>query len=227
MASNTDICNLALIRARVGEIGDYNESSAEATKCRVLYPMARDYVLAKHPWRFAKRVKALALTTVDEPPEWQYEYDYPNDCIRTLYVLPPGVGQAVLRNVGYVEFEPIPYEVYSSVDEQTKLIGCNYEYAYLAYTRRVTNNELFSDLFVQAVAWWLSADLALSFGGDSAGDLRQVALTEFKYAISEAAAQDANQAKRQPRRMPRNLQAAGSSNEPSYYYYSGQFYRAF
>jgi hypothetical protein len=45
MSSSTDICNLALTRARVGTIGDINERSAEAEKCRILYPLARDHLL--------------------------------------------------------------------------------------------------------------------------------------------------------------------------------------
>ena len=106
--SDTAICNLALTRSRVGEIGDINESSAEASKCRILFPMARDYVLAKYHWRFAKRVKALALTSTTTPPEWQYEYDYPDEALRALYVLPAGVGQQLLRNVGYIEFDTEP-----------------------------------------------------------------------------------------------------------------------
>ena len=58
MASEVEICNLAL--ARLGDAAtvvsiDPPEGSAQAEHCAMFYPMARDTLLAQHPWGFAQR----------------------------------------------------------------------------------------------------------------------------------------------------------------------------
>jgi len=226
MASATDVCNLALTRARVGTIGDINESSAEAVKCKILYPLARDHILEKYPWRFAKSVKAAADTGIT-PNEWAYQYDYPNDCLRLLYLVPESTGLASMKGLpGMFAFSPINYEVAVAADESTKVINTDYQDPYIAYTKRITNTDLWSETFVQTLAWYLAADLAIAFGGDSAGDIRKLAMDEYRRGLAEASALDANQAQSATKTMPANL-AARSSTMPSHYYMNGQFYRRY
>ena len=224
MASKTDISNLALTRSRVGTIGDFNENSVEAQKCRVLYPMAVGHMLEKYPWRFARTVRALALTG-NKPVDWNKEYDYPTDCLRVQYLLHNTDGQAALKGLNQnYRFNPILYEVGTTQDETTKTILADEDQLYVVYTRRITNHVLFSEQFIQCLAWYMASDLALSFGGDSAAEYRNVALSEFKRAFAEATAQDANQAQKATKTMPENL-AVRSSSMPSHYHMNGQFYR--
>lgn len=224
MTSATDICNLALTRARVNNIGDYNEQSAEAAKCRVLYPLALSYLISKHTWRFATTTKALALTG-NTNNEWPFEYGYPADADRVLYVIPPGVAEAMLGSVaGPVYFMPAEYAV--QLNNDLKVIATNLEEAYVAYVKKVTDLNLVGEPFKQALAWYLATDLSIAFGGDAGASYRATALQEYRIALEEAIAADANQAKRNERAVPRNVAAAGGGLG-SHYYYNGAFYRRF
>jgi hypothetical protein len=226
MASVTEICNLALRRARVEVIGDIDEDSAEARECKILYGPARDYILELYAWRFAKKTVALA-DTGNSPTEWSYEYGYPNDCLRINYLLPPGVGQSILKNqVGSIEFDPQPYEVGMRDDDTDRVIRSTPDDAYIAYTSKVTNPDMFSGTFSQAISWHMAADLAIVFGGDSGQGYRRIAIDEFGKRLAEATTLDVDQSQKVIRRLPRNL-AARSDSVPSHYYYNGQLFRRY
>jgi hypothetical protein len=60
MASEVDICNLALGHIRAGSIGSLNDSSQPAKLCKNLYPILRDRCLRELPWHFNRKVKALS-----------------------------------------------------------------------------------------------------------------------------------------------------------------------
>ena len=74
MSSEVDICNLALSHlgdeASLASI-DPPEGSAQADHCAKFYPIARDLMLEKHPWKFATRRVLLSPVDVDL---WEMEY---------------------------------------------------------------------------------------------------------------------------------------------------------
>ena len=76
MASEVDICNLALARlgdnATVASI-DPPEGSAQAEHCARFYAIARDSLLEMHAWKFATRRVQLAKLTV---PSWDWSFAY-------------------------------------------------------------------------------------------------------------------------------------------------------
>lgn len=85
MASQTDICNLALLKLGEETIMDLNENSKSATVCRLFYADTRDSLLRSHPWNFAiKRVQLAKLLTT---PVYGYdsEFQLPSDCLRVMY----------------------------------------------------------------------------------------------------------------------------------------------
>ena len=62
MASETDICNLAL--ARLGDAALVSsisppDGSAQAGHCAAFYPMVRDYLLERYAWSFSLTRAAL------------------------------------------------------------------------------------------------------------------------------------------------------------------------
>jgi hypothetical protein len=226
MTTVTDICNLALIRARAGTIDNIEENTSEAIKCKVLYTLGRNQLLEKYPWRFAKRVKALALTA-NTPVEWLHEYDYPTDCLKIEYLLPQGVGSSIVHNnSGMFGFDSLNYEVAANEHDTSKVILCNEDKPYIAYTRLIEDTALFSYQFVQALAWYLASDLAIQFGGDSGSRLSDKASDEYKRFLAEATAHDANQARSPSKTFPANL-AVRSSSMPQHYYENGAFYRRY
>src|SRR5512135_2814386 len=91
MASDVDICNLAL--AQLGDAAAVQsinppDQSAQAAHCARFYPVARDALLEMHTWGFA--TLRVALAQVSNPfPQWQYAYAAPSDAINYLEVLDP------------------------------------------------------------------------------------------------------------------------------------------
>ena len=89
MASEVDICNLALARlgdnATVASI-DPPEGSAQAEHCARFYAVARDSLLEMHAWKFATRRVQLAKLTV-ESWDWSFAYAEPTGALKLLGVL--------------------------------------------------------------------------------------------------------------------------------------------
>src|ERR1700737_379253 len=88
MASEVDICNLALLQ--IGDtnlITDLKGDTLEAQACNALYAQNRDETLQELSWQFANRrlkpaplvATTLALGAV--PTGWAYAFAMPDDCV--------------------------------------------------------------------------------------------------------------------------------------------------
>lgn len=207
--TEVELCNLALFKVRATEIGDLNEQSVNAEKCRVLYPQVRKTVLTDAVWGFAKSTRALSLTG-NTPEEWEYEYNYPNDCLKLLYLVPPGVSKATVRHgltLNNTEVEHLPYETMNNTSGDL-VIATNQENAKAAFIKAVTDVRLFDAKFEEALILKLAAELAIPLGGDSGKKYRDDALRGYFDAIEVAKANSANeQWPRLKQQRPREIQA--------------------
>jgi hypothetical protein len=165
MSTALDICNLALARLgstkTVADITGTSTTNEEAL-CKLLYPIARDYVLREAPWNFALKTAALAGSTTG-PSHWTYQYDYPSDCIRVVKVL-GGTSPRV--------DEPQPFEVFNS--GSARKIATQQASAYAQYVMQVTDPTLFDSQFISALAMYLASELSVSLSAspDTAERLR-------------------------------------------------------
>lgn len=218
MATEVDICNLALSRVRASEIGSFDENSAEAIQCRILYPMIRDQILTSYAWHFAKVVRALSLTASDSP-EWSYVYDHPNDCLRIHYVFDEKSyrGQVNISSRKRIAEYRIPYEV-GSGSNGSRVIMCNMEGASISYTKAITDARLFDPLFINLLAWQLASELAIPLGGDSGKNYRDTALNAVAAAASQAMSLTANENENGGQYIPESMQAYGSGYHHDPYY---------
>lgn len=107
MTTVVDIVNQALqsIGTRT-TIASLTENSNEAIQASLIYAKARDQLLRMAPWNCATNLANLTLITAQPgtpeftgagptlwqkglpPPPWVYEYQYPVDCLKPLYVMP-------------------------------------------------------------------------------------------------------------------------------------------
>ncbi|EOW44572.1 hypothetical protein A1YG_03321, partial [Escherichia coli KTE130] len=115
MASVVEICNRAL--SNIGNsrsINSLTEASKEAGECSLHFEACRDAVLSDFDWNFATKRVALADTS-NPPPDWEYAYQYPSDCLRITEIMLPGVRNptAAMR---------VQYEVGADTDGTGKLI---------------------------------------------------------------------------------------------------------
>ena len=195
MASEVDICNLALARlgdnATVASI-DPPEGSAQAEHCARFYTFARDSLLEMHAWKFATRRVQLAKLTV---PSWDWSFAYaePTGALKLL-----GVLSATASN----DDETQPYEAESDANGAA-IILTNQEDASLRFVARVTDTTKFSPLFVDALAWLLASYLAGPvLKGDAGAAMSKACLQSFLLAFSNAKVSDANQRKVRPEHTP-------------------------
>lgn len=192
MASDVDICNLAL--ANIGQRGDVislipPDGGAFATFCARFYPMARDAALEWHPWGFATVRQILARIPRDNmPAAWSFAFALPSDCLRALAVVAEGAGDA----------NPLPYIIEGGV------LYCNSDAATLRYVAYIEDTSRFSPLFVRALAWMLAADL---LGPVIKGDarLRDYCEKNAQRFLLQAARSDASAQKIEPLHMPQWL----------------------
>lgn len=146
MASETGICNLALLKFGNRSIASMNEESTEAKACKVLYPLLRDEMIAAHPWNFAMR-RADISAQLAAAPEFQYDYAYtlPPKCLRVWELY--GVD---------VEW----------VIEGKELLTDQEEEIYIRYLEQITQAGYFPPAFVNCLALRLGAELATKLSSD-------------------------------------------------------------
>lgn len=198
MASEIDICNLALSNIRGGEINSLSESSVQARQCALRYPMLRDMMLKDSPWNFAHGIKALALLTSVPLQGWKFTYTYPADCEEINRIMMPEDGVPDSRfvpsdfNGVVIPIQQIPYKVYNV--NGVRVIGCNQEKVHIDYRMKITNTSLFSSTFVLALSQLLAAEIAVAIVGAEQGlRLRDAAYTAYLEYLSAAVSSDMNE----------------------------------
>lgn len=195
MSSVIDICNLALAHlgdsATISSI-DPPEGSVQAEHCARFYPIARDALLERHPWRFATRRATLAALVADGY-NWSQVYARPNGALRILSVIPSGAASFT---------ETQPFEC-STTEDGTPAIYTNLGDATVIYTASAPDTTRYSPLFVDALAWLLASYLAGPIiKGDSGAAMAKACFQTFRMVLSEATVSDANQQHNPPTHLP-------------------------
>jgi hypothetical protein len=166
--SVVDICNLALTRIGHGQISSLDEDSKAGDLCTLHYPMARDALLAAHPWNFAIRRQELAASA-DYTPAFEFDYYFPlpTDClkvIRTDFEASGSSSTAVYGfpgMSGYVN-DIVPYRLESHAS-LGRVIACSESTLEIEYTAKVTDTAQFDELFVDLLAQRLAAEMCVAF----------------------------------------------------------------
>ena len=202
MASEVEICNLALSNIRAGSINSLNEGSVQAQLCKLKYPILRDRCLREIPWQFNHKIRALAPVTTDIF-NWGYAYSYPVDCLKihrlvgSYEELPMGQSDLASRLLDSRVVSPtdlrhqIPYEVFNFDDN--KIIGANQPDLRIDFASKVTDPNLFSDDFIMALSHLISSEVAIPVVGAELGRaLRNDSLQLYRQYLSSAIATDMN-----------------------------------
>jgi hypothetical protein len=153
MASETDICNLALTRIGHSQITSLSEGTKAADLCTLHYPLARDIMLRDHHWNFAIQRSTLALLVTTPNHEFAYQHALPADCLKVIRTDLDDIAGGI--EYGYPYSTGAPYKIegrYLLSDEDT---------VRLEYVARVTDTAQFDTLFVDCLAQRLAAELAM------------------------------------------------------------------
>lgn len=140
MASEVEICNLALGLLGDESIISLSDDSKRAGLCKLFYPAIRDRVLRSHPWNSA--IMRVVLAPLAETPAFGYSY---------YFVLP--TDPYCLRVIEANE------NIYAWKIEGRKLLT-DEAAVNLLYIGRVTDVNLFDSLLIDAIATRLAAELA-------------------------------------------------------------------
>lgn len=172
MASEVDICNLALHRVGAERISSLADATKRAKICNDIYAMERDLLLREHPWNFA--IKRVSLAKTAATPSWGYtsEFQLPNDYIRIL-------------DTEFGEYETFDYRI-----EGDKLL-CDESSIKIEYVYKVTNTQLFDPKFVEVLALKIACRLSYSMVNSST--LQQVLFQETDIAMRDARLYDAQE----------------------------------
>jgi hypothetical protein len=230
MTAEVDIANRAL--SAIGtrsQITDFTEDSNEAREVKLHFDSLRDQLLRMAPWNFAFNFANLALICAAPgtpenpgpglptwnkgipPPPWSYEYAYPSDCLRAVYVVPQfttgftsGVPITTAVTGGAPAFwsgPPVRFKIGvdqigtdgkpSTTGVDTTVILTNQEQAILAYIKRVTSPDVWDDLFHNAMSSALASRLAIALTGDKG--LAQLKTQEANDSITRARQMDGNE----------------------------------
>ena len=204
MASDIDICNLALMRAGVTkQVASMQDRSVEGMACAALYPLARDAALTSFSWPWATRRAGLQLLSGGTPPVevprsgWRYVYALPTDCLMPLYIWP-----------GFPNPRPeerVPYTTELAKGGGSRVLLTDKDSAELVYVARVSAASVYPPAFVQALAWLVASELARALRKDEAVASRLY--TQWQVALSQAAATALRESQSEPPPPPDFLKA--------------------
>ena len=169
MASEVEICRLALDMLGDASINDLAEESKQARLCRRNYPLMRDAVLRAHPWNCAIRRNSLAKDT--DPPEFGFGFQYtaPSDSLR---VLP-------LTADGEPDGRPVKHRI------EGRKILCDIDAPLpVRYIRRVADPGVFDSLLVHAIAARLA--FAISFSLTGSRSKQDDTMAQYRLIMREA-----------------------------------------
>lgn len=183
MASEVDICNLALAKVGDTRISSLSETTKRAVLCNDLYALHRDDLLGKYPWNFATKRVALSRNTYTEVYEFANQFQLPADFLRM------------------VDRE---YWEYDYVIEQDKILS-NETAMKIEYVSKITDTNLYPGFFIHALAGKLAADLAYPLV--QSNSLAERLLKEFNELYRDARLQDAQQGR------PRQFRMSDYTNE--------------
>lgn len=164
MASQTAICNQALIQVGHDTLAAVDTSTPKGRKLLAAWPIVLDALLAAHAWGFAtKRVVLQQLATA---PVWGYDYAYqlPSDCLRVLEVYPDS------------EFQIESGQILSDEDEMS-----------IKYVCRVSQTGFFSPIFTLALADALAVQVCYGLEGSAQkrASLEKIAAESLARAIAK------------------------------------------
>jgi len=180
MASEIDICNLALAHVGGRAIESFTEGTKEAIECRRFYEIDRNAVLEDHDWNFARKRLSLALLT-EEYSGWEYAYAWPTDCLAPRVIYNPAGWDA----------EEIRFEVASDSTGSQRVILTDQAEAELIYTMKVTVVNLYDNQFIQALALRLASDLAQTIRAKP--ELRVMLLKDYDVELGKVKTKQSNE----------------------------------
>lgn len=197
MASMVDIFNQALGNIGIGyTIGDPAEKTEQRRQCSRWYEHCRDECIRNFPWTWSRKAKQLEL--VDQVfPGYEYVYQYPDDCLFALAVMPQ---EGLRARFAWVDVwnertqnQParIPFELALRADGQSRVIVTDLAQAWLMQITQVKVTAVYDVDFVNMLGWRLAYAIAPALKVDA--KLTRNAMDMYEAMRGRATANDFNE----------------------------------
>jgi len=173
MPNKTDIANIALAKFREGRITSIESTTDPvAVVMNDQYDHAIELLLEEHRWNFAGKRVTLTKLAEDPPFGWDHQYALPSDCIR-------------LKDVNGEDIEASS-QLFSI--EGTNLLT-NDDVVTITYVAKITDTNLFSPSFVEALSFKLASITCGRLTGNT--ELGIALERQYTVALSKAIHNDA------------------------------------
>lgn len=169
MASQTDICNLALTMISQEQISTFGENSTAGRMLSAKWDLVLDKILCEHNWKFATKRASLAVLPTTPAYGYDTEFQLPTDYLK------------------FQQLSDADVEITEFAIEGGKVL-CDYDAVYLKYTRRVPLAEisLFSAEFIDAFSALLAAEIAYPLTGSASLAEKVRADYETRLALAQS-----------------------------------------
>lgn len=190
MASETSICNQALVKCGAARITSLQDDTKQARALSAIYAVKRDAELAANPWTFAIKRAQIPASSTAPAFGWAYAYPLPSNYLALVEV---GEDYSFYdSNTGALfAIETDSNGSLSILTDQTSPLNVRYIY-------RVTNAGFFSSLFVEALACRLAAEVCEELTQSTSK--KEALWAERKQAVREA--RRLNAIEQPPRKNP-------------------------
>ena len=166
--TKTDIANIALAKFREGRINNIeSDTDPVAVVLNDQYNHALELLLEEHRWNFAGKRVTLTKLSTDPPFGWDNQYQLPSDIIR-------------LKDVNGEDVEASS-KLFNL--EGDKLLT-NDDTVTITYVAKVTDTNLFSPSFAEALSFKLASITCGRLTGDT--ELAVMLDKQYNYALSKA-----------------------------------------
>tara|TARA_R100001163_G_scaffold1414_3_gene2267 strand:+ start:1471 stop:2070 length:600 start_codon:yes stop_codon:yes gene_type:complete len=183
MASEVDICNIALNNLGASNITALDEDSKSGRLCNQRYEFVRDTVFRSSPWNCLIQRVELAQDADTPPFGFSYQYTLPANpyCLRvlTMWTAQTNADESAYDN-GDIMFKI----------EGRKLLT-NESTAKIIYLARVEDPNEYDSLLIEAIAARLSAELCYAVTGSAA--LLNPMIATYEAKLKEARFADASE----------------------------------
>lgn len=144
LQTKIQVWNMALDILKEQPLASVTDTVAPAKWLSRNYDQQRDFLMESMLWKFALDRAEIAADGSAPAWGWSYQYTLPTDCLR---IVPP-------THQGVWMGTPIPYET-----ENTKLMMNTAGPLRLRYVKRITNEGLFTNGFVEVLSLRLARKL--------------------------------------------------------------------
>lgn len=172
MATQVEICNIALLSIGQPTIVRIDANSPQARACTACWDLAREGLLGMHPWSFA----IVRTTTASDGSTPAFNYDYrhafPTNAIK---VFPPGEGRQ-------------PQDDYKI---EGRYILSNSDTLYVRYIDDITDPTVFPPTFSNALAAYMAWYMVMTLvQGNTARREKEILWQDFERLLSKARMED-------------------------------------